>query len=347
MKKYFSILLLAVTSLIWVQSCRTIDSKSVGDFVDSVSENVSDIVADVRDGRRQPQRSQAGTNTRTKQSPQQTESGGGLIAVAESLGIDRQTAKIAQKSVELGQAVLQPIGYKEELTIGGSLALEAVHKFGGIYKNPVLQNYVNLVGKSLAEVSERPEIDYHFAILNTDQPNGFATPGGYVFVSVGLLRLLQNEAQLAGVLGHEIAHIAQKHALKTLQRSKILSGMSGLTMAALNKDDGMLNKVILEASNMIFTHGLDKDLEFEADKLGMEYAYRMGYHPSGLKGFLDILGKSSLLKSSIFFSTHPSIPDRLLGLGQLLPQYKGVDHYPSLPTRYQSRIKGQLIKVMG
>ncbi len=347
MKKNFTILALAVTSLIWVQSCRTVDSKSVGDFVDSVSKNFNDVVDDMQGRGEQSRQAHAEKNApQKKESLGQEAGGGGLIGVAESLGIDRQTAKIAKSAVGLAQA-LQPIGLEEELTLGGSLALEVVHKFGGLYKNPALQNYVNLVGKSLADVSDRPEIDYHFAVLNTDHPNGFATPGGYVFVSIGLLRLLESEAQLAGVLGHEIAHITQKHALETLKRSKILSGMSSLTMSAMNKNEGMFNKVILEASNTLFTHGLDKDLEYEADKLGMEYAYRMGYKPSGLQEFIEILDKSSLGKTSIYFSTHPSFPDRLLGLGQLLPQYKGGDHYPVLAARYQSRVKEQLSKVNG
>ncbi len=93
---------------------------------------------------------------------------------------------------------------------------------------------------------------------------------------------------------------------------------------------------------MLFTHGLDKDLEFEADKFGMEYAYRMGYHPAGLQEFLDILGKTSSAKSSIYFTTHPSIPERLQELGQVFAQYKGVGLYPILAKRYGATIKGQL-----
>ncbi|VAX17429.1 Single-stranded DNA-binding protein [hydrothermal vent metagenome] len=378
MKKYITIFALTITSLVWVQSCRTIDSKSVGDFVESVSRNVNDVIDDVQGRGEQSRRAKTALNNQNNpnnqnnqnnpnyqnnqnnpnyqnnqnnpnyqnnQAPNQNANDSGLIGIAEKFGIDRQTVKIAKTAVGLAQA-LQPIGLNEELTIGGSLALEVVYKFGGMYKNPVLQNYVNLVGKSLAEVSDRPDIEYHFAVLNTDHPNGFATPGGYIFVSVGLLRILTSEAQLAGVLGHEIAHITEKHALKTLRRGKILSGMSSLTMAAMNKDEGMFNKVVLAASNTLFTHGLDKDLEFEADKLGMEYAYRMGYQPTGLQEFIEILSKSDSGETSIYFSTHPSFADRLLGLSKLLPQYQGVGNYPVLATRYQSKIKGQLPKAL-
>lgn len=332
MKKLYAFLVLAIGSLIWAQS--------------SYSFKLNDLLETMAKPPQQPAKKeapkQAAPQEQPANQPPAEQGGGGLIGLGESFGIfDKKTSRILKKSVGAVQA-FQPIGLEEEKAIGGSLALEVFHKFGGMYKNPALQNYVNLVGKSLAEVSDRPEIDYHFAVLNTDHPNAFATPGGYVFVSIGLLRMLQNEAQLAGVLGHEVAHITQKHALKTLQRSKMLSGLSGLSMAAMNKDEGLFDQVINEVSNVLFTRGLDKNLEFEADKIGTEYAYRMGYHPSGLKDFIKILGQSSSRESSIFLSTHPGPAERFQGLSRILPQYRGVGLYPILARRYQATIKGQL-----
>lgn len=325
MKKFFAFFTLAVASLVVAQMSHSFD---LGGLLESMA--------------KPPAKSPPPKQEASPQEQPAKEGEGGLLGLGESLGIfDKKTSRILQKSVGAVQA-FQPIGLEEEKTIGGSLALQVFHRFGGMYKNPALQTYVNLVGKSVAEVSDRPEIDYHFAILNSDHPNAFATPGGYVFVSVGLLRLLQNEAQLAGVLGHEIAHITKKHALQTLKRSKMLSGLSGLTMAAMDKDEGLFDKVIDEVSNILFTHGLDKDLEFEADKVGTEYAYRLGYHPAGLKDFIQILGQASSGKSSIFLSTHPGPAERFRGLSQLLPQYKGVGLYPVLAKRYQSLVKGQL-----
>ncbi len=274
--------------------------------------------------------------------PAEQNGGGGLIGLGESLGVfDKKTSKILKQSVGTLQA-FQPIEYEEEKAIGGSLAVEVFNKFGGMYPNPALQEYITLVGQAVAEVSDRPDIEYHFAVLNTENPNAFATPGGYVFVSVGLLRMLQNEAQLAGVLGHEIAHITHKHALQTLQRSKRLSGLSSLTMTAMNKDAGLFDKVINEVSEVIFTRGLDKELEFEADQFGTEYAYRMGYHPRGLKDFLKILGTAESRNSSIFLSTHPGPADRYKKLSQLLEQYNASSPYQLLAVRYKSRTKGKL-----
>jgi predicted Zn-dependent protease len=335
MKKLLLFLALAVVSMVWTQSSH---SFKLDDFLESMAKPPPKSQPEQRPAPKQ----EAPKQQPDTQQPAQQKGGGGLIGLGESLGVfDEKTSKILQKSVGAVQA-FQPIGLEEEKAIGGSLALQVFHKFGGMYKNAALQNYVNLVGKSLAEVSDRPEIDYHFAVLNTDHPNAFATPGGYVFVSVGLMRMLQTEAQLAGVLGHEVAHITRKHALETLQRSKVLSGLSGLTMAAMGQDEGLFDQVVNEVSNVLFTRGLDKNLEFEADNYGMEYAYRMGYHPAGLKDFIKILGQSSSRESSIFLSTHPGPGERFQALGRLLPRYKGVGLYPVLARRYQATVKGQL-----
>lgn len=268
--------------------------------------------------------------------------GGGLIGLGESLGvIDKKTSKILQQSTQALEA-MQPIGYEEEKTIGSSLALEVFNRFGGPYENPQLQRYITLVGQAVADASDRSDTAYYFAILNTDAPNAFATPGGYIFVSVGLLRLLQNEAQLAGVLGHEIAHIAKKHALQTIQRGKTLQGVGALTMTAMNKDATQFGKVMDEVSNIIFTHGLDKNLEYEADKFGAEYAARTGYYDAGLKDFLRILGTNKSAGGSIFFSTHPAPQDRFKELLKQLTDMPVSKNNNMLADRFLAETKGRL-----
>jgi len=281
-------------------------------------------------------------STTQQKASEPEQGGGGLLGLGESLGIfDKKTSKILKGSVSTLQA-FQPIKYEEEKAIGGSLAVEVFNRFGGAYNNIPLQRYIALVGQAVADVSDRPDIDYHFAILNSEEANAFATPGGYVFVSIGLLRLLENEAQLAGVLGHEIAHITHKHALGTIKRGKALQGLTSLTLTAMNKDMGLFDKVINEVSEILFTRGLDKNLEFEADKVGTEYAYRLGYNPAGLKDFIKILGKSHKGESSIFSSTHPSPRERFGKLVEKTKKYQATALYPVLTKRYQSEVKGKL-----
>jgi predicted Zn-dependent protease len=274
--------------------------------------------------------------------PARKEQDGGLLGLGESLGlIDKKSSDLLKGSVSTLKA-FQPIGYEEERAIGGSLAVQVFNRFGGPYPNEALTRYVNLVGRAVADVSDRPEIDYHFAILNTEHPNAFATPGGYVFISVGLLRLLKNEAELAGVLGHEIAHITRKHALQTIQRGQALKGLTSITLTALNKNMGLFDKVIDEVSEILFTRGLDKELEYEADKFGTEYAFRMGYNAEGLKNFIAVLGQSHEGESSIFSSTHPTPGDRLSHLAGEGEKYKLHAHYPVLAQRYKATVQGKL-----
>ncbi|MBT3185172.1 MAG: M48 family metalloprotease [Nitrospina sp.] len=271
--------------------------------------------------------------------PQQSTGNDGMIGLGQSLGIfDKKTSKILKQSVNTLQA-LQPIAYKEEKAIGGRLAVEVFSRYGGAYNDPKLLHYINLVGQAVADVSTRPDIDYHFAILNTELPNAFATPGGYVFVSIGLLRMLENEAQLAGVLAHEVAHISQKHALQTLGRSRSLQGISALTLTAMDKNPGLFDKLIDEVSNVLFTKGLDKNLEFEADRYGREFAYRMGYYPGGLQNFIRKLGTSKAGGSSIFMSTHPSTGERYNRLKKTWSRYKKASLYPVLGKRFFSVFK--------
>lgn len=248
---------------------------------------------------------------------------------------------ILQGAGQLVQA-LQPIGYKEEMAIGGSVALEVFSRFGGPYKDPNLENYITLVGNAVARVSDRADIPYYFAIVNSPQPNAFAAPGGYVFVSIGLMRMLKNEAELAGVLGHEVAHITNRHALKTMERSKTLQGISNLTTSVMNENPAMFNKIIGDMTETLFTKGLDKEMEYDADLTGTEYAYRAGYYPKGLQDFLKILGSKTSSTSSVFFSTHPSPAARNARLEQKMNIYKEAALAPVLTRRFLMTTKGRL-----
>ncbi len=267
--------------------------------------------------------------------------GGGLIGILEETGaVDKKTSGILRGAGALVQS-LQPIGWEEERAIGGSLALEVFKNFGGQYKNDKLQRYVSLVGLSVAGVSDRADIPYHFAVLNSNDPNAFATPGGYIFVSAGLLRLVRNEAELAGILGHEVAHVAKRHALTTIERSKTLQGFSQLTTSILDSDPGVLDNIVKEMSATLFTKGLDQNLEYEADKFGMDYAYRVGYNPGGLRDFMKVLGKSQG-SQSVLLSTHPTPRSRYGKLNAQAKRYGNVSLAPILSQRYSAETKGNL-----
>lgn len=267
--------------------------------------------------------------------------GGGLLGILEGTGaVNKKTGNILRGAGALVQS-MQPIGWEEERAIGGSLALEVFNRYGESYKNDRLQRYLTLVGQSVVGVSDRADIPYHFAVVNTTEPNAFATPGGYVFVSIGLLRMVRNEAELAGILGHEVAHVAKRHALQTIERSKTLQGISQLSTSLLDSDPGMLASIVNEMSETLFTKGLDQSLEFEADKFGVDYAYRVGYHPGGLREFLKTLGRHQG-NQSVLLSTHPSPRQRYGQLTSQIRRYGNTSKAPILANRYAAETKGQL-----
>ena len=259
----------------------------------------------------------------------------GLLDALGAFGVKKKDIDLIKKGVGVAQA-LQPIGEEEEITMGEAVAVEAFSRFGGEYRDERLTRYINLVGKTVADVSDRPNLNFHFAILNSQDQNAFAAPGGFIFVTIGLLKNLKNEAELAGVLAHEIAHVTQKHMLETIRRGALLSNVSEVTLSAMNKDPKMFSNVIDEITDKLFTKGLDKDKEYEADAYGVEFAYRTGYHPSGLRDYLKTLQSQEGHANSKFFTTHPSTRTRISKIDELLGQYADGRRFPVLTQRFQS-----------
>ncbi len=238
-----------------------------------------------------------------------------------------------------GIKVLQsmaPIGYKEEMAIGGAVALEAVARFGGLWENPEMEKYLARVGSAVVLTSDRSNIPYYFGILNAEEPNAFAAPGGYIFVSKGLLKLVKNEAELGGILGHEIAHVSKKHVLNAIRRSKTLEGLSEVTLSALDQNPKMFDSLVKEVVNTIFVKGLSKEDEQDADATGTDFAFRVGYQPKGLQDFLRVLETVSGKQKGGIFQTHPKPEERISFLANVLKgsEYKGSQSLPLLAERW-------------
>ncbi|MDR4496005.1 MAG: M48 family metalloprotease [Nitrospirales bacterium] len=261
-----------------------------------------------------------------------------LDGIGGAFGIKKNKIDLFKKGVGVVEA-LQPIGEEEEIVLGEAVAVEAFSRFGGEYPNQSWTRYINLVGKTIAEVSDRPTLNFHFAILNSQEQNAFAAPGGYIFITVGLLKTLKNEAELAGVLAHEVAHVTKKHMLETIRRGAVLGSVSELSLTAMKQDPKMFSNIIDQMTELLFTKGLDKDKEFEADVVGIEYAYRAGYHPQGLKDYLLTLAKAEGHAESRFFTTHPSTTERIGKIDGVLNGYSDIQNLPFLTNRFQQYVK--------
>lgn len=186
-----------------------------------------------------------------------------------------------------------------------------------LVRDDKLQNYVNLVGNWVALQSGRKDLDWRFGVLDTEDINAFAAPGGYIFVTKGLYRRLNNEAELAGVLAHEIAHVTEKHHLKVLKQSSLI-GALGKAAGSKAKDSDQVVQNLIGNGAEIMARGLDKNAEFEADRIGIVYAARAGYGPWGLPSVLQDMAalpaKDS--RTSLLYKTHPHPADRLAALGE-------------------------------
>jgi predicted Zn-dependent protease len=236
----------------------------------------------------------------------------GCGTIMQATGFDPDQAKQAFATGAVKAAAAQlPIGLEEERAYGGAIAVKIVQKYGGLDENPRHVHYLMRVGQAVAAFSARPELEYHFAVLNSDAVQALSAPGGYVFVTRGALKKMQNEAQLAGVLAHEVAHITAKHALGIIQNVKSRQAMTDAAADAW-KGAAAFNEVIGKFLDDYLEQGLPQDTEFAADKLGTDLLARVGWAPAGLRDFLQILATDEAnAPGDAFYKTHPKTADRV------------------------------------
>lgn len=211
-------------------------------------------------------------------------------------------------------AAVRPITTDEEVAMGKEVAANVLAQFGMVQNDP-LTDYVSLVGLTVAQCSPRQDVPYHFAILDSDIVNAFAAPGGYIFVTKGLLNLLQDEAQLASILGHEIAHVAQRHVTKEIQKSKIAEAVIPSYVKASAKQAEWMSQITDLAIQMIWK-GYSREDELEADKLGVEYARAAGYDAQSYAEVLEMIRNrtqetTSSREYKFLLSTHPKPEERI------------------------------------
>ncbi len=208
------------------------------------------------------------------------------------------------------------IGPEEEKIIGDSVALEIVGKYGGLVRDEATLRRVNLVGRSLARYSDRPELNWRFGVLDSAAINAFSAPDGYVFITRGLYALADNDDALAAILGHEIAHITGKHALNIVARNEAFgAGLNQLVQRSgeARQVDSQLKQVNLGADLIVktlFEKGFDPQTEFAADATGRQLAVTTGYAPGALRAVLIRLQGTSAGQTQVF-STHPPLTERL------------------------------------
>lgn len=238
------------------------------------------------------------------------------VPPAQPMAPTPPAAPVAQPEKPRDQLLKALLGGKtspeEEARIGQQIAGNLLGA-APLVRDDVLQRYVNRVGRWVALQSERPDLAWHFGVIDSDDLNAFAAPGGYVFLTRGLYRKLKSEAELAGVLGHEIGHVIRKHHLKLLQKSQGIAALGGFLGGKL-KDENQLVQNLIGNGAEIVARGLDKDAEYEADRIGVVLTARAGYDAYALPAVLAEIGHvaKSDRSVSLLFKTHP-LPEERLG----------------------------------
>ncbi len=210
------------------------------------------------------------------------------------------------------------VSIEGEKEIGAETA-KLIEKEMGFVDDPALLNYVQNMGKRLANYSPYQQVDYQFQIIDSAEPNAFALPGGYVYISRGLLVLTNSADELAGVIGHEIGHVAARHGVQRLTRAAPIGFVTGITSAAVGLVSPLLASAVSGTGSFINSAVLapySRGQENDADAIGQELAAKAGWDPAGITHFLNTLDREvtrndSKASSIPFLSTHPSTPDRV------------------------------------
>jgi beta-barrel assembly-enhancing protease len=224
---------------------------------------------------------------------------------------------ITPENIRDGSTALSGMSDQEEIAVGRQLAGELLGA-APLVADEAVQRYVNRVGRWVAAQSERPDLPWRFGVINTASVNAFAAPGGYIVITRGLYDMLENEAQLAGVLGHEISHVVQRHHVNALRQSGAIAVFARGAQSQVPAGKTLVGNLLVPHVSEWATKGLDRQSEYEADRLGVVLAARAGYSANGL---VEVLKKLQARGTSdaglkLLYSTHPLAKDRLDQVGE-------------------------------
>lgn len=239
----------------------------------------------------------------------------GVVAMRPAAALDLgDLVNLGSKLVKINSEVSQ----EEEVTIGGNL-VSGLLGAAPLVDDERLQRYVNDVGFWVASRSSRPDLPWTFGVIDSQGVNAFAAPGGYIVITLGLYNLLENEAQLAGVLAHEISHVVGKHHLEALNKVLKREFWTGLAVVAVDDGGDRENlEMLVNSGVQLYATGLDRRYEFDADLRGVVLAARAGYDPYALLDVLTTIDSinPNTAELTVLLNTHPPTGDRLQRLAE-------------------------------
>jgi beta-barrel assembly-enhancing protease len=241
-------------------------------------------------------------------------------ALKGAAGIDSKDVQAIGQAAQAVAKSAEDITPEQEYYIGRAVAAKLLSTRKP-YANKAANEYVNLIGRALANRSERPETfgGYHFLILDSDEINAFAAPGGLILVTRGLLRCAAGEDAVAAILAHEIAHIAKSHGLKAIKKDRLTKAMIGVGAAAMQtlgpeelaEQTATFKDSIGDITGTLVNSGYSRDLELEADKAALAYLANAGYDPRALSEMLKVMQTKLQSGGHDFSKTHPDPKKRI------------------------------------
>lgn len=253
--------------------------------------------------------------------------------------VEESRKRPSQKAMDISKSDVEA-----EIQFGQELSARILGKYR-MYDDKKMTRYINLIGKGIASYSSRPEIEFRFAIINTDMINAFAAPGGYIFITKGTLKMIENEAQLAGVLAHEIAHVTERHIVKELDiRGKDTSAGAGFASilggGASETVRAAFTQMVDKAAGILFERGLKSEDEMESDALAVMLVSNTGYDPVAYGKLLEKIEKKGKKSTKILSSTHPSFDNRVTALEKLIAE-EGLNklNYATLNKRFRKYVR--------
>ena len=251
------------------------------------------------------------------------------LVAAVSIGVRPAAAQLGgvtgalRKAQQVQKLADIKVTEAEEQQIGQQVSDKIVESFG-VYQDANVTKYVTLVGAVLVQASTRPNLNWQFVVLDTEGVNAFAAPGGFVHITKGLLGLMKNEAELAGVLAHEIVHITEKHTVKTIQNNNLVSVASDEVGASGGLAQSLVAKFVEAAYKNILNNEFSRDDEEESDEKGLQLANKVGYAPTGLPSALTKLvdRNKDIKEKNGMFASHPMMKDRLAAIDKTIREKK-------------------------
>ena len=278
-----------------------------------------------------------------------------LTTVATEVGVQTGTISRSQgdsirKSTAAVSKSLEDFTPEQEYYIGRSVGAIVLGKYQALADTKV-NSYLNVLGQTLAQASDMPELygGYHFLVLNSDDINAFATPGGHIFITRGLIRCCRTEDALAAVVAHEIGHIQLRHGMRAIEKGRITEALTILAQEGAksfgSQEVAQLTQafggVISDITNTMINNGYSRSYEYQADAAAVSILQRTGYNPGALAEMLGVMAKQIKPGGTDFAKTHPSPQNRIAELKESGKSFAGGET-PTVRTERFTKAVGHL-----